>query len=79
MLDKKLIFSFITAIVLYAIMYHTTCEDKRSYYDQKSVIYAIVMGLLVFFAMRSMESNDTTVVGGKPIYNENVMTTPFGQ
>ena len=77
MLDNKILFSFAIAITMYAILYKTTCKDKESYYDQNSLLYASLMGAVVFLGMRSMET--AAPVGGKHMVNENVMTAPFSQ
>ena len=80
MFDKKLIISVVSAVLLYAILLKTTCNDKEttSYYDRNSMLYAMVVGVLVFLGMRSFQPPAPTngSEGYKPV-GENVMTTPF--
>lgn len=79
MINNKLIISISTVLLSYVLLYRMTCKEKESYYDQTSLMYAALMGGAVFLGMRTMESNCAALVDGKPMVNENVMTTPFGK
>lgn len=78
MLDKKIVISLVSAVLLYAILLKTTCEDKE-YYDRNSMLYAVAMGVFVFLGLRSFA--DPAASGGASAapgtVGENVMTTPF--
>ena len=74
MFDKKIIISLVSAILLYAVLLKTTCEDKE-YYDRNSMLYAAVVGIFVFLGLRSFADPAPTAAPGT--VGENVMTTPF--
>lgn len=77
MFDKKIIISLVSAMLLYAILLKTTCEDKE-YYDRNSMIYAAVVGIFVFLGLRSFADPASGAQAGAPgTVGENVMTTPF--
>jgi len=79
MFDKKLIISLVSAVLLYAILLKTTCEDKE-YYDRNSMLYATVVGIFVFLGLKSFAdpaASGAPAAGAPGTVGENVMTTPF--
>jgi len=79
MIDKKIIISVVSVVLLYAILLKTTCVDKdTSYYDRNSMLYAAAVGVVVFLGLRSFGDTTTTASGENfKTVGENVMTTPF--
>lgn len=75
MFDKKIIISLVSAVLLYAVLLKTTCEDKE-YYDRNSMLYAAVVGIFVFLGLRSF-ADPAPGVASPGTVGENVMTTPF--
>lgn len=78
MFDKKLIISLVSAVLLYAVLLKTTCEEE--YYDRNSMLYAAVVGIFVFLGLRSFAdpaASGAPAAGAPGTVGENVMTTPF--
>lgn len=75
MFDKKLIISLVSAVLLYAVLLKTTCEEE--YYDRNSMLYAVVVGIFVFLGLRSFAASGAPAAGAPVTVGENVMTTPF--
>jgi len=77
MFDKKIIISLVSAILLYAVLLKTNCEEE--YYDRNSMVYAAVVGIFVFLGLRSFADPAASgaSAGASGTVGENVMTTPF--
>ena len=76
MFDMNLIISLVSAVLLYAVLLKTTCEDKE-YYDRNSMLYAAVVGIFVFLGLRSFADPAAPATATPGTVGENVMTTPF--
>lgn len=78
MYDKRIIISIVSVALLYVVLLKTTCDVKEtSYYDTNSMLYAAIVGVLIFIGLGSF--GEYTAAPGEQLktVGENVMTTPF--
>ena len=83
LLKNHVFLSIIAALVVYAIAYRTTSEEKEEY-RSSVIMYAVLAGAFAYIGLRSFAKSAETAppplsvdTNTKVINGENVMVAPY--